>query len=85
MKFIEWTKEQESNNENLANPKTIKTRQERDRLTRMEAMLHELVLLKKILTEAKNVSEHRRKNHAKQERFESFSPTSAHETHRGRN
>ncbi len=36
-----------------ANPKTIKTKQERDRLTRMEAMLDELLLLKTIIVEAK--------------------------------
>jgi hypothetical protein len=53
MKFIEWTKQQENNNTIAANPKTIKSKQELDRLTRMEAMLGELLLLKTIIVEAK--------------------------------
>jgi hypothetical protein len=53
MTFIQWTKREEHSNQNAVNPKTMKTRQERDRLYRMEAMLHELVLLKTILTAAK--------------------------------
>ena len=52
MNFIEWTREQESKNRIAANPKTIKTKQERNRLTRMEAMLDELLLLKQIIVEA---------------------------------
>ena len=53
MNFIEWTKQQENDNTIAANPKTIKTKQERDRLTRMEAMLDELLLLKTLIVEAK--------------------------------
>jgi hypothetical protein len=53
MNFIQWTKEQESKEPMPSNPKTIKTKQERDRLTRMEAMLDELLLLKKVIVEAK--------------------------------
>jgi len=53
MSFIEWTKEQHSKNEFPTNPKTIKTRLERNRLARMEAMIDELVLLKKVIVEAK--------------------------------
>ena len=52
MTFIEWTI-QEHSSQNVGNPKTMKARQERAKLNRMEAMLHELVLLKQILTEAK--------------------------------
>ena len=52
MTFIEWTRK-ENSNQNAGNPKTMKARQERAKLNRMEAMLHELVLLKQILTEAK--------------------------------
>jgi hypothetical protein len=52
MNFIEWTKQQENNNPIAANPKTIKTRQERDRLTRMEATLNQL-LLRQVIVEAK--------------------------------
>jgi hypothetical protein len=64
MTFIEWTKTEDDSNQNAPNPKTMKTRQERDRLNRMEAMLHELVLLKKILTEAKTFQP-QEKSHAK--------------------
>jgi len=64
MAFIEWTKTEDDSNQNAPNPKTMKTRQERDRLNRMEAMLHELVLLKKILTEAKTFQP-QEKSHAK--------------------
>ena len=53
MKFIEWTRQQENNNTIAADPRTIKTKQERDRLARMEAMLDELLLLKTIIVEAK--------------------------------
>ena len=53
MTFIEWTKREEHSNQNARNPKIMKTRQERAKLNRMEAMLHELVLLKQIFTEAK--------------------------------
>lgn len=53
MNFIEWTKQQENNNPIAANPRTIKTSQERDRLTRMEAMLSDLVLLTQVIAEAK--------------------------------
>lgn len=53
MNFIEWTKEQESKDGSAVTPKTIKTRQERKRLTRMEAMLDELLLLKNIIVEAR--------------------------------
>ncbi len=52
MNFTEWTKEQPSN-QISTNPKTIKTRHDRDRLTRMEAMLDELLLLKRVIVEAK--------------------------------
>jgi hypothetical protein len=52
MNFIEWKNEQESRKPIPSNPKTIKTKQERDRLTRMEAMLDELLLLKKVIVEA---------------------------------
>jgi hypothetical protein len=52
MNFIEWTKEQQSKNQISSNPKTIKTIQERDRLTRMEAMLDELLLLKQVIVAA---------------------------------
>ena len=51
MNFIQWTNNQESNKPIAANPKTIKTRQERDRLTRMEATLNEL-LLRQVIVEA---------------------------------
>jgi hypothetical protein len=53
MNFIEWTKQQESKSQISVNQKTIKTKQERDRLTRMETMLHELLLLKQIIVKAK--------------------------------
>ena len=53
MTFIEWTKREEHSNQNEGTPKIMKTRQERAKLNRMEAMLHELVLLKQILTQAK--------------------------------
>ena len=53
MTFIEWTKQEEHSNQNAGNPKTVKARRDRDRLTRMEAMLDELVLLKQIIVEAK--------------------------------
>ena len=53
MNFIEWTKTQQSKNQISSNPKTMKTRQDRDRLTRMEAMLYELLLMKQVLVEAK--------------------------------
>ena len=53
MNFIKWTKEQQSKNQISSNPKTMKTRQDRDRLTRMEAMLDELLLLKQVIVEAK--------------------------------
>jgi hypothetical protein len=53
MNFIEWTQEQESTKPIPSNLKTIKTKQERDRLTRMEAKLDELVLLKRIILEAR--------------------------------
>jgi hypothetical protein len=53
MTFIEWTKREENSNQNAGNPKTMKARRDRDRLTRMEAMLDELVLLKRIIVEAK--------------------------------
>ena len=54
MNFIQWTKQQESKTPAPENPKTIKTRQQRDRLTRMEAMLSELTLLKNVITEARS-------------------------------
>jgi hypothetical protein len=53
MNFIQWTNNQESNNPIAVNARTIKTKQERDRLTRMEATLNEL-LLRQVLTEAKH-------------------------------
>ena len=45
MNFIEWTKQQEPEGPTLAaaNPKTIKTRRDRDRLIRIETMLQELI------------------------------------------
>ena len=64
MTFTEWTREEEHSNQNAVNPKTMKTRQERAKLNRMEAMLHELVLLKQILTEAKTFQP-QEKSHAK--------------------
>jgi len=66
MKFVEWTKEQESKNPIPSNPKTIKTRQERERLTRMEAMLDELLLLKTIIVEARTFHM-QENNHANQD------------------
>jgi hypothetical protein len=36
---------EEDSNQNAATPKTMKTRRKRDRLNRMEAMLHEVVIL----------------------------------------
>lgn len=65
MTFIEWNRQEEHSNQTAVNPKTVKTRQERDRLHRMEAMLHELVLLKQILTEAKTFQTPE-KSHAKE-------------------
>jgi len=65
MNFVEWTKEQESKNPISTNPKTIKTKRERDRLARMEAMLDELLLLKRIIVEAK-AFEPLEKNHVNQ-------------------
>jgi hypothetical protein len=53
MTFIEWNRREEHSNQNAVNPKTMKTRRDRDRLTRMETMLEELVLLKQIIVEAK--------------------------------
>ena len=53
MNFIEWTENQESQEPISSNPRTIKTKQERDRLTRMEAMLDELLLLKQVIVEAR--------------------------------
>jgi hypothetical protein len=66
MNFIQWTKHQEVNNPIAVNPRTIKTKQERDRLTRMEAMLDELLLLKKVIVEAK-AFQLPEKTHAKQD------------------
>jgi hypothetical protein len=63
MNFIQWTNNQESNNPIAANPKTIKTREERDRLTRMEATLNEL-LLRQVTVEAK-AFQRPEKKHAK--------------------
>ena len=63
MNFIQWTNNQESNKPIAANPKTIKTRQERDRLTRMEATLNEL-LLRQVTVEAKSFQRPEKK-HAK--------------------
>jgi hypothetical protein len=54
--FIQWTKQQEPETPVPANPKTIKTKQQRDRLTRMEAMLSELTLLKNVITEVRSFS-----------------------------
>lgn len=51
MNFIDWTTTQQK--QTTSNPRTMKTKHERDRLTRMEAMLHELVLLKQIIVEAR--------------------------------
>jgi hypothetical protein len=65
MTFIEWTREEEHSNQTAVSPKTMKTRRERDSLNRMEAMLHELVLLKQILTEAKTFQT-RENSHAKE-------------------
>jgi hypothetical protein len=65
MKFIEWTKREKHSSQNAVNPKTMKTRRDRDRLTRMEAMLDELVLLKRIILEAKAFSASE-KSHAKE-------------------
>jgi len=42
MTFIEWTIQVEQSNQSATNPKTMRTRRDRDRLTRMEAMLDEL-------------------------------------------
>lgn len=53
MNFIEWNAEQESKEPIPSNPKTIRTKQERDRLRRMEAMLDELLLLKQVIVEAR--------------------------------
>jgi hypothetical protein len=64
MRFIEWTKQEEHSNQTAVNPKTMKTRRERDRLSRMEAMLDELVVLKQILTEPKTFQTPE-KSHAK--------------------
>ena len=64
MTFIEWNKQEEHSNQNAGNPKNMKARRERDRLTRMEAMLDELVLLKRIIVEAKAFPT-TEKNHAK--------------------
>jgi len=64
MTFIEWTKQQESRNQMPTNPKTIKIRQERNRLTRMEAMLDELLLLKEIIVEEAKAFRPSEKNHA---------------------
>lgn len=55
MTFIEWTNREEHSNQNAGNPKTMKARRDRDRLTRMEAMLDELVVLKRIIVEAKTL------------------------------
>ena len=64
MNFIEWSKEHLSKNQISSNPKTIKTRQERDRLIRMEAMLGELLLLKQVIVDARifHTSEASREN-----------------------
>ena len=64
MNFIEWTK-QKSTERIPSNPKTIKTKRERDRLTRMEAMLDELLLLKQVIVEA-NTFQQPESNHASQ-------------------
>ena len=65
MTFIEWSKREEHSNQSATNPKTMKTRRDRDRLTRMEAMLDELVLLKRIIVEAKALQTPE-KSHAKE-------------------
>ena len=65
MNFIEWTKTKGDSSQSAANPRTIKTKQERDRLTRMEGMLDELLLLKQIILDAKKF-EPPENNHAKQ-------------------
>jgi hypothetical protein len=64
MNFIEWTTREEDSSQSAANPRTIKTKQERDRLTRMEATLNEL-LLRQVIAEAK-AFQPPEKNHAKQ-------------------
>jgi hypothetical protein len=48
--FVEWIKQQECEASPLAaiNRKTIKAHKDRDRLTRMETMLQELVSLQQI-------------------------------------
>jgi hypothetical protein len=53
MTFTEWTREEQHSTQTAVSLKTMKTRQERDRLNRMEAMLDELVVLKRIIVEAK--------------------------------
>ena len=64
MNFIEWTTREEDSSQSAANPRTIKTKQERDRLTRMEATLNEL-LLRQVIVEAKAFQPPEKK-HAKQ-------------------
>lgn len=65
MRFIEWTRQEEHSNQNAVSLKTMKTRRDRDRLTRMEAMLDELMMLKKIIVEAKTFQTPE-KSHAKE-------------------
>jgi hypothetical protein len=50
MNFIEWTKQHEPEGPTLAaaDPRTIKTRRDRDRLIRIETMLQDLIHMNQI-------------------------------------
>ncbi len=52
--FLHWIEEHpETEGPLAANPRTIKTRQQRDRLIRIEMMLDELMKLKTIIVEGR--------------------------------
>lgn len=48
--FTEWSLSQSSEGRELATPSITKKKRERDRLTRMESLLHELVKTKQIVS-----------------------------------
>ena len=54
--FMQWIKEEkkpEGSPLAATNSKTIKTKRDRDRLTRMETMLHELITLHELIVDGR--------------------------------
>jgi 3-mercaptopyruvate sulfurtransferase SseA len=54
--FLQWIAEHPETDrpQDAASPRTIKTKQQRDRLIRMETMLEELITLKQIIVDGRN-------------------------------